>query len=105
MTLKARLKLSQKLGKVALDFHALFDEPARLTDYAGLAMPTLLLCGDRSPAPGRRIVGILAATLPHPRVQHIVCAGHMSPFTHPDEVNRRIVGHLSAFASRRALAA
>jgi pimeloyl-ACP methyl ester carboxylesterase len=102
---KTRLKLCQRLSKVALDFHALFEEPVRLPDYAGLVMPTLLLCGERTRVPSRKIVDLLSATLPHVRVQHIEGAGHMSPFTHSDDVNRRILGHLCAFAARRLLAA
>jgi pimeloyl-ACP methyl ester carboxylesterase len=59
-----------------------------------MSIPTLLLCGDRSPAPSCRIVDMLASTMPHARVVQIQDAGHMSPFTHSDAVNAAIGAHL-----------
>lgn len=94
MPLAARHKLSRRLAKVALDFRALLEEPATLADYAALAMPTLVVCGTRSPAPSQRIVELLATAMPHARVERIAGAGHMSPFTHADAVNRVVRNHL-----------
>ena len=102
---KAKLKLCQSLAKVALDFHALFEEPVRLADYAGLTVPTLILCGERSPGPSRRIVAMLATAMRHARVERIAGAGHMSPFTHANEVNRHVYGHLHIMAETAAKAA
>lgn len=94
MSQKARIKLGRNLSKVVLDFYALFEEPALLEDYAALTIPTLLLCGDRSPAPSCRIIEILASSMPHSRAVQIQGAGHMSPFTHSDTVNAAIGAHL-----------
>lgn len=47
-------KLVPRLDKIMLDFQALFDESADLEDYAHLPNSTLILCGDKSPAPSRR---------------------------------------------------
>lgn len=102
---KARMKLSQRLGKVALDFHALFEEPARLSDYARLTMPTLILCGERSPGPSQKIVAMLASALRRARVERIPGAGHMSPFSHADAVNRHVHDHLESMADKTAIAA
>jgi pimeloyl-ACP methyl ester carboxylesterase len=88
------MKLSQRLGKVVLDFRALFEEPASLAAYAALTMPTLILCGDRSPGPSRRIVDMLVSAMPRARLEPIPDAGHMSPMTHPDFVNAAIASHL-----------
>ncbi len=103
---EARIKLSQRLGKVALDFQALFEEPAHLADYAALTAPTLILCGERSPAPSRRIVEMLADAMPNARVKRIPGAGHMSPLTHRDHVNTAIRDHLrrAAITHRRRAA-
>jgi pimeloyl-ACP methyl ester carboxylesterase len=94
MSQKARMKLVENLSKVVLDFHALFAEPTRLKDYAALSIPTLLLCGDRSPKPSCRIVKMLASAMPHARLVRIQGAAHMSPFTHSDAVNAAIGAHL-----------
>lgn len=100
-----RLKLSRRLGKVALDFRALFEEPASLDDYAALSFPTLIVCGERSPAPSRRIVGMLKDAMPDVRVEQIKGAGHMSPLTHPDAVNQAIARHLDSITNPRRQAA
>jgi len=94
MSQKARIKLGRNLSKVVLDFYALFEEPALLEDYAALSIPTLLLCGECSPAPSCRIIEILASSMPHSRAVQIQGAGHMSPFTHSDTVNAAIGAHL-----------
>lgn len=90
-----RAKLSQRLYKVMLDFKALFEEPAELADYAALNAPCLLVCGERSPGPSRRIVEILARFMRGATVARIEGAGHMSPYTHRDSVNAVICRHLT----------
>jgi len=41
------------------------------------------------------VVDVLAATLPNAKVEILKGAGHMSPFTHPAELNRLILNHLA----------
>lgn len=101
MPAEARLKLSQRLGKVVLDFKALFEEPASIDDYAAIPAPTLLVCGNRSPGPSRRIVELLAGAMTDAVVAPIEGAGHMSPLTHPGAVNRAIAGFLHRVAESR----
>lgn len=96
----ARLKLGRRLAKVVLDFRALFQEPASLADYAALACPTLILCGEKSPGPSRLIVEMLKEAMPTARVTEIDGAGHMSPLTHAEAVNRAIAAHLQSLARK-----
>lgn len=63
--------------------------------YALLAMPVLLLSGDRSPLAARRVAAILAETIPNAELVTVEGAGHMAPLTHAQAVNDRIVAHLS----------
>jgi pimeloyl-ACP methyl ester carboxylesterase len=42
------------------------------------------------------VVDLLGETLPNATMVTLKGAGHMSPFTHPDEVNRLILDHLAA---------
>lgn len=95
MSHSARRRLGKCLGKVVLDFRALFEDPTSLDQYASLPMPTRIVCGEASPGPSRRIVEMLAGVLTKGRVARIAGAGHMSPLTHPDAVNRIIRGHLN----------
>lgn len=79
---------------VAHHFCALFDEETPLQAYARVGVPTLILCGTRSPAPSRAITRLLADTMPRARHRTIRGAGHMSPITHPADVSARILEHL-----------
>ena len=94
MSDESRARLCPCLAKVALDFRALFDEAAVLTDFARLDMPTVIIRGALSPAPSCRIVERLARTIAGAHVEVISGAGHMSPLTHPGPVNRIIAAHL-----------
>lgn len=99
-----RYAMAKRLAKVVLDFHATFNEPARLEDFRAMAVPTLLVQGTRSPSPTRRICELLADTLPAARLATVDGAGHMAPVTHPDPVNAVIVAQLdsnSGYPSRR----
>ena len=46
------------------------------------------LCGANSPGPSQLIARLLADTIPHARHRVIADASHMSPITHPAQVNR-----------------
>jgi pimeloyl-ACP methyl ester carboxylesterase len=93
--------LAEQLPKIALDFQAIFSEPARLADFGALHVPTLVLQGARTAAPTRRICELLAATLPRARLHVVAGAGHMLPMTHRGEVEARIVAHLGAHMQHR----
>ena len=58
-----REAMAPLMAKVAIEFHAAFTEPAGLADHRRIAVPTLLVLGERSPQPTRRICELLAATL------------------------------------------
>jgi pimeloyl-ACP methyl ester carboxylesterase len=90
---------------VALNFWSTMTEPQVLSDYALPRLPTLLLRGDRSPAPTRRIVDLLAAVIPDARVETVAGGGHMSPLTHPDVANTAIIDHLHDHSPARQRAA
>jgi pimeloyl-ACP methyl ester carboxylesterase len=79
---------------VAHHFHGLIEEPTPLQTYARIGVPTLILCGDRSPRPSRAITRLLTDTLPRARHRTLRGAGHMSPLTHPGDVNPLILEHL-----------
>lgn len=79
---------------IAHHFWSLIGEKTPLSAYSGIDVPTLILCGTRSPAPSRAITRLLAETLPRARHRTIRDAGHMSPITHPAEVNSLVLEHL-----------
>ena len=100
-----RIELGRRVGAVALNFSAAMAEPVALGTYREIRVPTLLLAGAASPPTTRRIVALLAQTLPHAREQVVAGAGHMLPLTHRDPVNAAILGHLDRQAGRLRAAA
>jgi pimeloyl-ACP methyl ester carboxylesterase len=89
-----KAQLAQLAVYVAHHFWSLIEEKTPLAAYAAIDVPTLILCGTRSPAPSRAITRLLAETLPRARHRTIRDAGHMSPITHPAEVNALVVEHV-----------
>lgn len=78
--------------------------PANEGDSAGLlrpgrleslAMPVLLIRGERSPASIPAVMEVLAGRSPGAQLEVVAGAGHMLPLTHPREVAARIAAHLS----------
>ena len=67
-----------------------------MSDYASVTAPTLLIVGGKTRAPARAVVDMLSQALPNATTTVLKGAGHMSPFTHPSEVNLLIAGHLAA---------
>lgn len=93
---KFKEAITATIHKVALEFMIIIEADKKLRAYASVTVPTLLIAGGKTPAPTRAVVDMLGATLPNAEVTVIKGAGHMSPFTHPSEVNRLIASHLAA---------
>ena len=100
MPLDRRRDLSRRIGSVALNFTAVMAEPVARAAYRQIRVPTLLLAGAASPPTTRRIVALLAQTLPHARKQVVGGAGHMLPLTHRGAVEAAITEHLTGQAGR-----
>jgi pimeloyl-ACP methyl ester carboxylesterase len=88
--------IAATIPKVALEFGIIVDAPTTLKDYAEIDAPTLFIKGGKTRAPARAVVDLLGETLPNAKVATLKGAGHMSPFTHPTELNQLILGHLAA---------
>ncbi|HSB59967.1 MAG TPA: alpha/beta hydrolase [Methyloceanibacter sp.] len=100
---KFKAAITATIRKVALEFMILIKTGARLSDYASITAPTLLIVGGKTRAPARAVVDMLSSALPNATMTVLKGAGHMSPFTHPSEVNRLIAGHLAAQHQREAV--
>ncbi|HEX4458564.1 MAG TPA: alpha/beta hydrolase [Polyangia bacterium] len=87
--------------KVYGEVRSLMQDRTPAAGYAQLTAPALLMTGERSPAAARRVVALLAATLPAARAASIAGAGHMGPITHADDVNARIERHMAEADSKR----
>ncbi|MGV1014928.1 MAG: alpha/beta fold hydrolase [Methyloceanibacter sp.] len=88
--------IAATIPKVALEFTIAIDAPTTLQDYAAIAAPILLIVGGKTRAPARAVVDLLAGALPNASVIVLKGAGHMSPFTHPAEIETLVLDHLAA---------
>lgn len=88
--------------RIIMDFWALFSETAARAEYTKrLTMPVLVLEGDRSPAPSRRLVRMVFQMLVNARLKTVAGVGHMAPITHADTVNALIAEFLNSSAARK----
>jgi pimeloyl-ACP methyl ester carboxylesterase len=90
----ARLRLVERVEKVAFDFTAAFDELTVAAAAACIRVPTLLISGGLSPRLTQRIVERLAAIMPKAETRKVLTAGHMLPITHARLVNPEIIAHI-----------
>jgi pimeloyl-ACP methyl ester carboxylesterase len=96
MPAEKREQYAPQLHKVALDFHALLNEPADLEHVKDIDLPTLLVQGSGTTLAARSVCKRLREALPAAQFRVVQGAGHMAPVTHRDEVNRLIAAHLDA---------
>jgi pimeloyl-ACP methyl ester carboxylesterase len=86
---KFKVAITTTIRKVALEFVIAIETDTRLSDYASVTTPTLLIVGGKTRAPARAVVDMLRTTLPNATVTVLKGAGHMSSFTHPSWVRSR----------------
>jgi pimeloyl-ACP methyl ester carboxylesterase len=91
---RQRAALAASINKLTLEAWATLNEPTRLEDFVEIELPTLVLCGGRSPLPARRICSHLGRTLPKAELRTIDGAGHMMPTTHVAEVCSLMAAHI-----------
>lgn len=97
--------LTRWAPKAPLDFSALFGETTPLSAYARLAMPTLLLYGERALKPSRVVVGALGEAMPRAWLEEVAGAGHMGPITHAETVSTIIAERIARLSGHRRLGA
>lgn len=80
--------------KVDLEARALMQDQTPLDEYRKVVVPTLLMCGRRSPVSTRRIASRMAEAIPRARLHEFATAGHLGPITHANAINKMIEEHL-----------
>ena len=93
---RRREAITDRMRKVDAEFDAVNCNQIRLDEFRSIRVPVLLLQGERTRRPARRIAELLASTLPDVTREEVRGAGHMGPITHPVEVNARIDSYLDA---------
>lgn len=93
-----RVALAASVPRVVLDFAATTGEETTPAAYVRVRLPTLIIRGDRSPAPVQHVAEMLEETLPDAILETVQGAGHMLPMTHAGRVSDLIADHLFAHA-------
>lgn len=96
-----REAIASRMPVVPHHFDALFSATWGLPALSRLTMPMLLIHGERTRAPARRIVELLAQALPHAQQGELAGAGHLGPMTHAVAVVRWMATHLDPVAAAR----
>ena len=78
--------IARHVDKLPLDFQAAASWPMTLEDIRGIAAPTLLLGGKRSPAVVQRVHARLVGAIPRSRAA-LFDTGHMGPVTDSHRIN------------------
>jgi pimeloyl-ACP methyl ester carboxylesterase len=91
---RQKARIVETVGKVAAEFESLKRARTPLDEYRRIRAPTLLIAGGRTRRPAMAVVEILGELLPAAEVRILHAAGHMSPFTHGDEVRDLIATHV-----------
>jgi pimeloyl-ACP methyl ester carboxylesterase len=96
--------ISARMRKVDAEFDAVYYSTMPLAAYGHLDVPALLLAGEHTRGPARRIADLLGGVLPNVAPYTIQGAGHMGPLTHGTEVNAHIAAFLGAQHARASVA-
>ena len=90
-----RAKVAKSIGKIRFEWSAGFDPKCSSQQIQTLSMPILLLTGARTTSAARGVMAVLRKLLPRADFVELNNLGHMGPVTHPDVVNREIVGFIN----------
>jgi pimeloyl-ACP methyl ester carboxylesterase len=81
-------------GSTVAGFRSNLSNPTSLNDLERFSVPTLVMCGDNTTVPDRRVAEILRDHIPRCRYELIPGAEHMSPLSHPEFIAGAIERHV-----------
>jgi pimeloyl-ACP methyl ester carboxylesterase len=81
-------------------FHSNLGNPTSLEDLDRFSAPSLVMCGEKTTIPDRRVTEILRDHIPECRYEIIPGAEHMSPLSHPELIAEAIGRHVNAENAR-----
>ncbi len=84
------------ISEFAIESYAsLFENPTSIDDLRSIRSPTLIIQGELTTLPERRMCEIVMESVPGASLALVAGAGHMSPMTHPTQLAALIANHLS----------
>jgi pimeloyl-ACP methyl ester carboxylesterase len=97
-----RSEVIRTVAKVAHEFQGVFDLDHSPGDYSAIDCPVTFVRGARSPRAASAITDILMKALPRAELEEIADAGHMSPFTHQQDIVTLLRAHLARAGANAA---
>lgn len=91
-----RERLVAGTDSTAAGFRSNLSNPTSLGDVDRIEIPTLVMCGEKTTFPDRRVTEILRERLPRCRYTIIPGAEHMSPLSHPEFIANAIREHVES---------
>jgi pimeloyl-ACP methyl ester carboxylesterase len=82
--------------KLFQEVHSLSNDETDAATYGRIAAATLILAGERTRLPARRVAEKLSRALPNAKLHVLEGMGHMGPITHAAVVNAAIVAHVES---------
>ena len=90
----ARARFRSGTEPIAAGFRTNLSNPTSIADIEALDLPTLVLRGENTTSPDRRVAEILRDHIPRCRYQIVPGAEHMSPLTHPAFIAEALERHI-----------
>ena len=97
----SRERFRAMTGSTVAGFRSNLSNPTSLQDLEQLSLPTLVMCGEKTTVPDRRLTEILRDHIPQCRYEVIPGAEHMSPLSHPAIIAEAVERHINADAVHR----
>lgn len=85
-------------GSTVAGFHSNLSNPTSLEDVHQVQFPTLVMCGEKTTPPDRRVTEILREHIPRCQYTIIPGADHMSPLSHAEFIANAIRRHVDIAA-------
>jgi len=95
----SRKRFRATTESTVVGFRSNLNNPTSIEDLALLSHPTLVLCGEKTTVPDRRVTEILRDHIPRCRYKIIPGAEHMSPLTHPGFIAEAVGRHIDESAA------
>jgi len=89
-------RLTAGTSSTVAGFHSNLSNPTSLEDIRRLTLPTLVMCGEKTTPPDRRVTEILRELIPGAEYTIIPGADHMSTSSHPEFLANAIRRHADA---------
>lgn len=90
-----RTALAHQTAQVARNFEAAFGETWSASALRNIQCPTLIIVGQDSRGPAKRVAQIVFEAMPQARLKTVPGTGHMAPVTHPQVINPLIAEALA----------